>query len=107
MTHQEGIGSAFADLNALLIDLGPAAIAEVFATLMNRDKQIEREQALKAESRSVPIVKATPTDSSRSPSRPGSARSICGFPRPGVFATIRAAPSTLGPSNEASAASGR
>ena len=38
MTHQEGIGSAFTDLNALLIDLGPAAIAEVFATLMNRDK---------------------------------------------------------------------
>ena len=36
MTHQEGIGSAFADLNALLIDLGPAAIAEVFATLFAR-----------------------------------------------------------------------
>jgi len=50
MTHQEGIGSAFADLNALLIDLGPAAIAEVFATLMNHAMQIEREQALKAES---------------------------------------------------------
>ena len=40
MTHQEGIGSAFADLNALLIDLGPAAIAEVFATLMNHAMQI-------------------------------------------------------------------
>ena len=62
MTHQEGIGSAFADLNTLLIDLGPAAIAEVLASLMNRDKRIEREQALRAESRSVPTVKATPTD---------------------------------------------
>jgi len=62
MTHQEGIGSAFADLNVLLIDLGPAAIAEVLASLMNRDKRIEREQALRAESRSVPTVKATPTD---------------------------------------------
>ena len=51
MTHQEGIGSAFADLNALLIDLGPAAIAEVFATLMNHAMQIEREQALKAAGR--------------------------------------------------------
>lgn len=50
MTHQEGIGSTFADLNALLIDLGPAAIAEVFATLMNHAMQIEREQAIKAES---------------------------------------------------------
>jgi hypothetical protein len=50
MTHQEGIGSAFADLNALLIDVGPAAITEVFAALMNRDNKIEREQALKAES---------------------------------------------------------
>ena len=50
MTHQEGIGSTFADLNALLIDLGPAAIAEVFATLMNHAMQIEREQTLKAES---------------------------------------------------------
>ncbi|MFM7074479.1 MAG: IS256 family transposase [Planctomycetaceae bacterium] len=50
MTHQEGIGSAFTDLNALLIELGPAAIAEVFATLMNHAMQIEREQALRAES---------------------------------------------------------
>ena len=50
MTHQEGIGSTFADLNALLIDLGPAAIAEVFAMLMNHAMQIEREQAIKAES---------------------------------------------------------
>ncbi|MFM7521594.1 MAG: transposase [Planctomycetota bacterium] len=54
MTHQEGIGSTFADLNALLIELGPAAIADVFATLMNHAMQIEREQTLKAESRSVP-----------------------------------------------------
>ena len=107
MTHQEGIGSAFADLNALLIDLGPAAIAEVFATLMNRHTKIEREQALKAESRSVPIVKVTPTDSRRRPSRRASARSICGFPRPGVSATTRAVPSTLGPWNAVSAASGR
>ena len=74
MTHQEGIGSAFADLNALLIDLGPAAIAEVFATLMNLDKQTERELALRAESRSDRIVKATRTDSRRRPSRPASAR---------------------------------
>jgi len=50
MIHQEGIRSAFAVLNALLIDLGPAAIAEVFATLMNHAMQIEREEALKAES---------------------------------------------------------
>jgi len=50
MTHQEGIGSPFADLNALLIELGPAAIADVFATLMNHAMQIEREQTLKAES---------------------------------------------------------
>ena len=76
MTHQEGIGSAFADPNALPIDLGPAAIAEVFATLMNHAMQIEREQTLKAESRSVSIVKATPTDLSRSPSRHPSARLI-------------------------------
>ncbi len=32
MTGQERIGSAFAGLNALLIDLGPAVIAEFFGT---------------------------------------------------------------------------
>lgn len=50
MTDQVGIGSAFADPNALLIDLGPAAIAEVFATLINHAMQSDCEQALTTES---------------------------------------------------------
>ena len=40
-THEERIGSAFASLNALLIDLEPAAIAEAFATT-HKSRQTDR-----------------------------------------------------------------
>ena len=63
MTHQDE-RSAMRSLVELAIEHGTEAMAAAFATLMNRDKQIEREHVLKAESRSVPIVKGTQTDSS-------------------------------------------
>ena len=46
----------------LAIEHGTEAMAAAFTTLMNRDTLIEREQVLKAESRSGPIVKGTQTD---------------------------------------------
>jgi len=62
MTHQEE-RSAIRDLVDLAMEHGPDAMAAGFATLMNHAMQIERGQVLKAESRSEPIVKATPTAS--------------------------------------------
>jgi hypothetical protein len=64
MTHQDEY-SAIRDLVDLAIEHGPDAMAAAFANLMNHAMQIERKQVLKAESRSEPIVKATPTASSR------------------------------------------
>jgi transposase-like protein len=52
MTHQDEC-PAIDDLTALLIEHGPAAMASALATLMNHAMQIEREQVLKAESRSA------------------------------------------------------
>jgi hypothetical protein len=64
MTHQNDC-SVIRDLVDLAMEHGPDAMVAAFTTLMNRDKQIEREQVLKAESRSETIVKATPTASSQ------------------------------------------
>ncbi len=52
MTHQDEC-PAIDDLTALLIEHGPAAMASALATLMNHAMQIEREQVLEAEPRSV------------------------------------------------------
>ena len=52
MTHQEE-RSAIRDLVDLAMEHGPDAMAAAFATLMNHAMQIEREQVLKAEFRSV------------------------------------------------------
>ena len=49
MTHQEEC-PVLDDLTALLIEHGPSAMASALATLMNHAMQIEREQALQAES---------------------------------------------------------
>ena len=42
MTHYEGIGSAFAELNVRVFDLGAATIAEVFAALENNSARYAR-----------------------------------------------------------------
>ena len=60
MTHQDEC-SVIRDLVDLAMEYGPDAMAAAFATLLNHAMQIELEQVLKAESRSKPIVKATPT----------------------------------------------
>lgn len=52
MTHQEE-SAVFEAVTAILIEHGPAAMASAFAIIMNCAMQIEREQVLKAESRSV------------------------------------------------------
>ena len=52
MTHQDE-RSAIRDLVDLAMEHGPDAMAAAFATLMNHAMQIEREQKLKAESRSA------------------------------------------------------
>ncbi len=52
MTHQDEC-PAINDLMHLLIEHGPVATAPALATPMNHAMQIEREQVLKAESRSV------------------------------------------------------
>ena len=49
MTHQEE-NAAFEAVTAILIEHGPAAMASAYSILMNVAMQIEREQALKAES---------------------------------------------------------
>ena len=48
MTHQDE-RSAMPSFVELAIEHGTEAMAAAFTTLMNRDKQIEREQVLKAE----------------------------------------------------------
>jgi len=63
MTHQ-GECSVIRDLVDLAMEHGPDAMAAPFPTLINNAIQIEREQVLKAESRSESIVKASPTVSS-------------------------------------------
>ena len=63
MTHQDE-RSAMRSLVELAIEHGTEAMAAAFTTLMNHAMQIEREQVLKAESHSGPIVKGTQTDSS-------------------------------------------
>jgi putative transposase len=49
MTHQEE-NPVVDHVMTLLIEHGPAAMASAFATIMNLAMQIERQQALKAES---------------------------------------------------------
>ena len=49
MTHQED-SPVLDHVMALLIEHGPGAMANAFATIMNLAMQIEREQTLKAES---------------------------------------------------------
>ena len=49
MTHQDEC-PAINDLTALLIELGPTAMASALATLMNHAMQIECEQLLQSES---------------------------------------------------------
>jgi putative transposase len=49
MTHQEE-NAVFEAVTAILIEHGPAAMASAFTIIMNCAMQIEREQALKAES---------------------------------------------------------
>jgi transposase-like protein len=49
MTHQEE-SAVFSAVTEILIEHGPAAMASAFAIIMNCAMQIEREQALKAES---------------------------------------------------------
>ena len=66
MTHQDE-RSAIRDLVDPAMEHGFDAMAAAFATLMHHAMQIEREQVLRAESRSEPIVKAMPTASSPRP----------------------------------------
>ena len=49
MTHQEE-NPVVDHVMAVLMEHGPAAMASAFATIMNLAMQIERQQALKAES---------------------------------------------------------
>jgi mannitol/fructose-specific phosphotransferase system IIA component (Ntr-type) len=49
MTHQEE-NPVVDHVMTLLIEHGPAAMASAFATIMNLAMQIERQQALKADS---------------------------------------------------------
>ena len=86
MTHQNE-RSAMRSLVELAIEHGTEAMAAAFNTLMNRDTLIEREQVLKAESRSGPIVKGTQTDSSPRRRTPASGSSNCGSHRPAATAT--------------------
>ena len=106
MAHQEEC-FVLRDLVDLAMEHGPEAMAAAFASLMNRDTLIEREQVLKAESRSWPVVKATQTASSPGRSTPASGRSICGSRRPAATTTGMDDPSTPRPSFGVSAASGR